>query len=205
MGLVAASAVALTSTGSRRSPRPSPPAAGAYLAAWRRSQLGTWRVVLRWERRAGGGRLDDEIRIAQRPPDRLVTGALAVDARRDGRRLACAAGDGGRLRCRDAGAAPPYDQQVAQQEAVLRQQVVGPQALYSVVGTGTGCFELRLRFVRFPAPPYGRLARFCFDGATGAPTLLDIDRIEGSDRQVAVQVSGSVSDEDLTPPQEAAQ
>ena len=83
--------------------------------------------------------------------------------------------------------------------------VVGPQALYSVVGTGTGCFELRLRFVRFPAPPYGRLARFCFDGATGAPTLLDIDRIEGSDRQVAVQVSGSVSDEDLTPPQDAAQ
>jgi len=181
-------------------PRPRPSAADAYLAAWRRSQLGTWRVVLRWERRAGGGRLDDVIRIAQRPPDRLVIGAGSVNARRDGRRLACAAGSDGRLLCRDAGGAPPYEQQVDQQEAVLRQQLAGPEALYTVGRAGSSCYDLRLRFLRFPAPPYGRRARFCFDAATGAPTLLDIDRTEGNDRQAAVQVSGRVTDDDLSLP-----
>src|SRR5205085_338607 len=151
----------------------------AYLAAWRRRQLGTWRVVLRWERQAGGSRLDDQIRITQRPPDRLSVGAGSVDARQDGRRLACAAGEDGRLRCRDAGPAPAYDGQGGRAEAVLRAELSGPQALYDVSGAGPGCYELRLRFACFPAPRYGRRARFCYDRSTGAPTLLDVERAEG--------------------------
>ena len=78
--------------------------------------------------------------------------------------------------------------------------LVGPGALYDVSDVGAGCYELRLRFPRFPAPPYGRRARFCYDRATGAPTVLDIDRAEGQDRQAAIEVSPVVTDADLAPP-----
>jgi len=173
--------------------------AGAYIADWRRSQLGTWKVVLHWQRTAGGSRLDDEIHTAQRRPDRLSVALGSVDARQGDRRLACAAGADGRLRCRDAGGAPPWDQDVNAGEAVLRQQLLGPQRLYDVTEATPHCYDFRLRFT-YPAPPYGRHARFCFDDETGAPTLRDIDRIEGRDVQQAVSVSGQVTDADLAPP-----
>jgi hypothetical protein len=180
--------------------RPGGDGAAAYIAEWRRSQLGTWKVVLRWERRAAAGaRLGDEVRIAQRPPDRLVVGAGSVDARRDNRRLACAAGDDGRLRCRDAGPARPYDEEVADGEHILRDQLTGMARLYDVASPSPHCFELRLR-VRYPAPPYGRRAQFCFDAVTAAPTLREIERAEGQDRQQAVTVSAKVDDADLAPP-----
>jgi len=194
--------VAVAATGGSSEPagvRAQPDAAGAYVADWRRSQLGTWKVVMRWQRTAGGSQLHDEIRVAQRPPDRLSVAAGAVDARQGDRRLSCAAGEDGRLRCRDAGAAVPYDQEVAAGEAVLRGQVVGSARLYEVTAPLPHCYELRLR-VRYPAPPYGQRARFCFDGVTGAPTLREIDRVEGRDRQEALSVSAQVDDADLAPP-----
>jgi len=174
-------------------------AASRYIADWRRSQLGTWKIVLRWQRTAGGSQLEDQIRMAQRPPDRLTSSLGSVEARRGARRLACAAGADGHLQCRDAGAARPYNQEVSFGEAVLRQQLLGPQRLYDVTATSAGCYDLRLRLT-YPAPPYGRHARFCFDEDTGAPTLRDIDRAEARDVQEAVSVSGQVTDADLAPP-----
>jgi len=146
-----------------------------------------------------GGHLEDRISIAQRPPDRLVSGGGAVDTRRGDRALACTSGEDGRLRCRDAGGAPPYDEEVATGVAVLEQQLLGPRRLYDVVRSGANCYELRLR-VRYPAAPFGDRARLCFDEASGAPTLRDIIRIEGRDRQQAVSVSDVVDDPDLAPP-----
>ena len=205
MGVAATIALAATWTGRggashKPSPQPQPGAAAtAYIADWRRSQLGTWKVALRWVRTANGSRLEDQIRIAQRPPDRLSVALGSVDARLGDRSLACAAGADGRLSCRDAGAAPPYEQEVSAGEAVLRQQLLGPQRLYDVTATSAHCYDLRLR-VNYPAPPYGRQARFCFDEATGAPTLRDVDRPQGRDTQEAVSVSGQVDDSDLAPP-----
>jgi hypothetical protein len=186
------------------SPAPAPvplsgDAAPAYVDAWRRSQLGTWKVVLNWQRTARGGHLSDDVRIAQRPPDRLAVSAGSVDARRGDRMLSCAAGDDGRLRCRDAGEARPYDDQVAAGERVLRDQLTGPGRIYDVSSTSEGCYQLRLR-VPYPAPPYGRRASYCFDAVTGAPTLIDVERVEGRDRQQAVSVSARVDDADLAPP-----
>jgi len=194
-------AVALTGGGrtDRAKPRAPRDAAPAYTADWRRSELGTWKVVLRWQRTAGGSRLEDEIHIAQRPPDRLSVALGSVDARRGDRRLACAAAADGRLRCRDAGAVAPYAQEVAAGEAILRQQLVGPQRLYDVTASSAHCYDFRLRFT-YPAPPYGRHARFCFDEETGAPTFRDIDRTEGRDVEEAVSVSPHVNDADLAPP-----
>ena len=202
VGIAATAAVAVTwgpTEPKHPSGRAQPDAAAAYVADWRRSQRGTWKVVLRWQRLAGGQQLQDEVRIAQRPPDRLSVAAGAVDARQGDRRLSCAAGEDGRLRCRDAGAAPPYDQEVAAGEAVLRAQVIGPARLYDVTSPLSRCYELRLR-IRYPAPPYGQRASFCFDEATAAPTLREIDRVEGRDRQEAISVSAQVDDADLAPP-----
>src|SRR5205085_1421246 len=154
--------------------------------------------VLRWQRTAGGSRLDDEIHIAQRPPDRLSVALGSVDARRGGRHLACAAAADGRLRCRDAGAASPYAQEVNAGEATLRQELLGPQRLYDVTASSAHCYDFRLRLT-YPAPPYGRHARFCFDEDTGAPTLRDIDRGAGRDVEEASSVSAQVTDADLAP------
>jgi hypothetical protein len=202
VGIAATAAVAATwgPTGTRPAPaHTSPDAASAYIADWRRSQLATWKVVLRWRRQVGGAQLEDDLRIAQRPPDRLSVAPGAVEARQGDRSLACAPGDDGRLRCRDAGAAPPYDQEVAAGEAVLRDQLTGRGRLYDVGSSSPHCYDLRLR-VSYPAPPYGQRARLCLDDATGAPTLREIDRTQGRDVQQAVAVSGRVDDADLAPP-----
>ena len=199
MGIAATVALAATWNAGTTRRAKSADAGPAYIADWRRSQLDTWKVVLRWQRTVGGTHLGDQIRIAQRPPDRLSVALGSVDARQGDRLLACAAGQDGRLRCRDAGAAPPYDQEVQTGEAVLRQQLLGSQRLYDVTASSAHCYDFRLR-VAYPAPPYGRRARFCFDEATGAPTLRDVQRPQGRDLQQAVSVSGQVDAADLAPP-----
>jgi len=178
-------------------------AAAAYINDWKRSELGTWKVTMRWQRIVGTNHLEDEIRTAQRPPDRLSVALGSVDARQGDRRLACAEAPDGKLHCRDAGAAPPFDQPVVAGEAVLRSQLLGPNRLYDVTQTSDHCYDFRLRF-SYPVPPFGRQARFCFDEETGAPTLKDIDRAEGRDIQEATAVSRQVTDADLAPPPGAA-
>jgi hypothetical protein len=202
VGIAATAAVAATRGPTEPRPAPvhsSPDAAHAYIADWRRSQLATWKVLLRWRRQVGGSQLEDNVSIAQRPPDRLSVAPGATEARHGNRSLACAPGDDGRLRCRDAGAAPPHDQEVATGEAVLKDQLTGRGRLYDVASSSPHCYDLRLR-VSYPAPPFGQRARLCFDDATGAPTLREIDRTQGRDVQEAVAVSGRVDDADLAPP-----
>jgi hypothetical protein len=200
-----AATVVIAAVGGRSGDEPARPraesgAARAYIDAWRRSQKGTWSVKLHWVRDTRrGGHLEDVISIAQRPPDRMVVGAGAVEGRRGDRVLACSAGTDGQYRCRAGGAAPAYDDEVARGAAVLEQQLVGPQRLYDVARSGANCYELRLR-VRYPAAPSGARARLCFDEASGAPTLRDIIRAEGGDRQEAVAVTAQVDDADLIPP-----
>lgn len=199
MGAAATAAVAASSGGTAKKATVPSDAAVALITDWKRSDLGTWKVTMRWQRIVGANRLDDEIRTAQRPPDRLSVALGSVDARRGDRRLACAEGSDGKLHCRDAGAAPPFEQRAAGDEGVLRTQLLGPNRIYDVTQTSAHCYNLRLRFT-YPVPPYGRQARFCFDEETGAPTLRDIDRAEGRDIQEATSVSGEVTDADLAPP-----
>ena len=172
----------------------------AFLAAWRRSRSGTWFVRLRFTRRtAAGPELEDELRIAQRPPDRLTVGPLgAVAGRVDGRVVNCSTGSTGVMRCGPGEPAPGYDEEVANEVAILRDYFVAPRSLYSLRAED-GCFALRLARA-YPSPPYGERARFCFDRETGAPTRREVHRPEGSDVQEAVEVRADVSDADLAPP-----
>jgi hypothetical protein len=175
-------------------------AARAFLTTWRESRLATWVVEGTYERRTTSGRrVASEVRVAQRPPDRLVVGLGAVQARRDARRLACAPDPDGVLRCADDGRAPPYAAEVEDEVRVLATYVEGDVPLYEVTADDPGCFTLRL-VVELPAPPYGRRARFCFDPVTHAPLLAEIRRTEATDVRRTITVRTTVTDEDLAPP-----
>jgi hypothetical protein len=173
-------------------------AAANFVAAWRRSRAGTWVVDATFERvTASGRRLAGQVHMAQRPPDRLVTGLGAVDGRRGDRRLACATDPGGALRCRDGAQVRPYAEEVDSEVATLRTYVHGPGAFYAVRQDGE-CFALRLSR-QILSPPYGSRARFCFDRATGAPVRSQVTRREATDRTVAGAVRARPSDVDLDP------
>jgi hypothetical protein len=172
----------------------------AFLAAWRRSRSGTWFVRSRFTRRTiAGDELEDEMRTAQRPPERLTVGPLgAVAGRLDGRIVNCATGVTGVFRCGTGEPAPEYTKEVADEVATLREYFVAPLSLYSLSVEGD-CFALRLART-YPSPPYGERARFCFDRETGAPTRQEIHRREGSDVQEAVELRAAVENADLDPP-----
>ena len=197
--------VGLATTGWPKDDEPPPPgpresaaAASRFLVAWERSRLGTWAVEARFDRVTAAGRtLRIDIHMAQRPPDRLITGLGTVNSRRNGERLACAPDAEGVVHCRPGGPAPPYADEVDAELRILATYVRGPTAFYAVAYDGD-CFRLRLR-QRVLSPPYGERARFCFDPATGAPTRSEITKVQARDRTVAVSVRPTVSDDDLDP------
>ena len=180
---------------------PSAAAATAFLADERRSRLGTWMVVLFFERHTTkGGVVSGEQRIAQRPPDRLASGLGDLQSRHGDRSYACATGPTGTLACRDSGRALPYDASVAADLENLRTYVLGARPPYAVEQAAPHCYELRLQ-VRVAKPlVFGTRARLCFDDATGAPTSSEITRQGAVDSWRPLSVRARVSDADLTPP-----
>lgn len=173
-------------------------AARRFVAAWERSRRGTWVVEASFARvTSTGRRLETSIHMAQRPPDRLVTGLGTIDSRRGGERLACAADAQEMVRCRSGGPARPYDAEVEDDLDILRGYVDAERGFYGVLQEGA-CFRLRLRRSVL-SPPYGQRARFCFDPATGAPVRSEVDKREARDRTVAVSIRARPTDADLDP------
>ena len=180
-------------------------AARSFLDAWRRSRLSSWSVDAVFTRSGPKGeRLSVAVHRAQRPPDRLLTGLGTVNARRGDVELVCAGGERApsSLRCREGRALVPYEEEVEAEMRLLRRYVLGADALYAVRQEGRSCFRLRLRF-ELPSPPYGRLAVFCFDEETGAPTRAEIRRDQGTDVTRSVRIKADPDEEDLAPPPEA--
>jgi hypothetical protein len=178
-------------------------AARAFLAAQRRSLLATWVVEERFTRVVSarpGQPLTESIHHAQRPPDHLIVAPGSVDSVFRGRRLACGVGPDGQQHCRDAGLALPYREQVDTTMTNLATYVLGGRPPYLVSDAGRGCYLLRLRAGRVESSTFGTRSEFCFDPATSAPVRVEIDRSQGQDVTVAVSVSSTVTDQDLTPP-----
>jgi hypothetical protein len=173
-----------------------------FLAAERRSLSGTWVVTYRFERdRVDGRTTQATVVVAQRPPDRLRRASGTIQGRLGGRLVACtpAPDPSAPANCRDAGTAPPYDEDVEAQVAGLEKAVGGPQPLYGVQGEGGGCWHLVLR-ARVLAPPYGEEAHFCFDAPSGAPVRMVVQRPEGLDVTAALQLERRVAEADLAIP-----
>lgn len=179
--------------------------ADRFLAAWRRSRMGTWAVESKLTRRtAAGGVLTIESFQAQRPPDRVLYGGGTVVARQGDQLVACGTPAGrGQPACRRSATTESWADEVDREMEVLAGYLSGLVPLYRVTDEGRGCFLLEQARV-LPSPPYGERARFCFDAETGAPVLTEIVRVEGRDLTRAVRVRGKVTDADLRLPADAS-
>jgi hypothetical protein len=147
-----------------------------------------------------GAELVSAVRVAQRPPRRLLVQFDSVDARVDGRPLRCTEDPAGETLCSLEGPeGASYDEQVDAELDTLLGYFVGDPPLYEVEGDGEGCFDLTLAR-DLPIAPYGEAARFCFDEETGATVLARIERPEATDVTEAYSVEPEVTDDDLLPP-----
>jgi hypothetical protein len=193
--MVAAFTFASSPQGSPRGAK----AAAQLVAAWDRKLRGTYVVDSTFTRTLPDGAvLRDGSRLVQRPPDRLVVGLGSVEGRVAGKLVRC--GPVAATQCSPTADAAPYDDDVEAELTTLRSYVTGDAPLYRVVSfEQTHCFRLELA-VRVPAPPYGTESMFCFDAATGAPSLSVVRRAEGEDRTEAAAIRGQVTDDDLRIP-----
>ena len=189
-------AVVMGSPATIRGPR----AARAFLAAWEDSRQGTYAVEYRFTRvLADGRRFEGVTTLAQRPPDRLFVGLGTVDGTVDGKRVDCTTAPSGELRCFSGAPAGDYDDEVAAEIERLRPYVEGDNPLYRASWDGEACFALVLA-LDLPTAPYGTSARFCFDAATGAPTVTEVRKPEGTDTSEADHVRTEVTDADFERP-----
>ena len=168
-----------------------------FLAAYERSRTATFVVEQTFARTAPDGRsITYERRLVQRPPDdRLLVGGGNAEGRLDGRVVRCSTAPDGSAVCQQGPPADRYDEEVAAEVGELRRYLT---ELYFLSPGDPGCWVLEL-VEEFPSPPYGEEATFCFDAATGAPTLLEVVRPEATDVTEAVAVRSTVTAADLDP------
>jgi hypothetical protein len=173
--------------------------AAHFLDAWRRNLTTSWAVTESVARTTSDGRqLDFPVARAQLPPDHVNIGLGTVDARLAGVVVACGVGSTATLACRRQPGAL-FATTVDNQVGILRSYVDGPAPLYGVAELA-GCFQLTLRLPRFPLPPYGRRAVFCFDGVTGAPAGSVVAKDEGTDRTTVTDAHSPATADDLRLP-----
>jgi hypothetical protein len=170
----------------------------AFLEAYERSRTATFVVEQRFTRTVPGrGELAYERRLVQRPPDdRLLVGGGSAEGRLDGRVVRCSTEPSGTSGCVEGPPAGSYQEEVAAEVAELEHLVGGANPPYRVEAGEPGCFALRLRLAIL-TPPYGDLAGFCFDGATGAPTRFEVHRSEAVDLVEALAIRAEVGAADL--------
>jgi hypothetical protein len=201
VGLLIAGVVVATGWLDRPTPQHGDDAIAAFLQAWADNRNGTFITESTYVRTTDDDReLRSTVRVAQRPPSRLLVQFDSVEARVDGRPLRCTEDPAGRTLCGPEGPeGAPYEEVVDAELETLLGYLVGDPPLYEVEGDGDGCFDLTLAR-DLPYAPYGEAARFCFDEETGAMVLARIERPEATDVTEAVSVQSEVTDADLRPP-----
>ena len=178
----------------------SRPPAEALVDAWHRSRTTTYHATGTFERsRTGGDRLEVDVEIAQRPPDRLVRQFGEVSGFRRGRALECPAPLGGDPReCRPGPRVEPYDEVVAAEVERFAALVTGPDPLYDVRAAGPGCWRMT-RTRNDPRGGFGLEATICVDGRTGAVRSIVVDHGAVDERTVYDEIDTEVTDDDLEP------
>jgi len=174
----------------------SPEAAAAFVDAWERSRTETYLSGSLLRRTlSSAATMELPIVVAQRPPDRVVSTGGSVQADVGGENTVCDEQLDGMVQCLPGGTASDYAAGVAAEVETLQGYFEGDTPIYRVAQSGA-CFDLRLT-AAIQAPPYGQNARFCFDAASGAPSLQRIERVEGTDEVTLVTVRTDVSDDDI--------
>jgi hypothetical protein len=179
-------------------------AAERFLAAWERNLTTSWSVEESIDRVTAAGRsLTYSVHRAQRPPDQVQIGLGSIGGRLGDRQVGCAPDEAGHVSCRTSPTTKTYPAQVAGLMADLRPYVLGGNPLYAVAEVA-GCFQLTLRLPTFPAPPYGRIAVFCFDPRSGAPAGSVVVRDQATDRTTVLSAHAPATDEDLKLPSQVS-
>ena len=179
-----------------------PAAAEAFLGAWRAHLMGSWSVDELDERTTTAGkRISFEVHDAQSPPYSVLVGNGTVAARQGELQVACGPGSRGQpYACRSVPAARTWAQDVDQQLAALRADLVGPGAVYAVRAAGAGCWSLVLLHPAQTSVIAGRGATFCLDLATGALRSSEVQRDGAIDRVTVVTTHVPATAADLALP-----
>jgi hypothetical protein len=159
----------------------------AFLTAWRRYRTATYSAELVFERVAKDGQsLRSSSTYTQQPPRRVV---------REGDSVLLTAGADSRTCNRVNGVvacAPApniaYDAGVDAEIATWKTALEGAAPYYVVSEPQPSCFQLDLA-VEITDPPYGEVARFCFDESTGALTQRQIVRTTATDTEETASIT----------------
>jgi hypothetical protein len=176
-----------------------PEAQEALVRAWERSRTGTYAMEGQFVREKDGvGVLRSAVFEAQRPPERIRRQTGAIEGVIDGRAVSCSTKPEGRQVCSAGGGFVDFQAEVADEVARMASYVSAEVPLYRVARQGE-CFLLQLH-VAYPDAPYGRTARMCFDGDTGAMRYLRVEQDGVVDTFEAARIRGvSDADFDLAP------
>jgi hypothetical protein len=196
--LVATLLVTSGSLDDRATATPPKPATAEFLAAFRRSLLGTYVVEATFTRQKDGvGTLTSKSEKAQSPPNHLTREFGGITGAMNGYVIGCSTGPGGEYLCSPTKAREDYSAFVATAMHNLRSYFAPRGPLYAVVASGKGCFDLT-QVGALATAPYGTFAHMCFDPATGAMSYLRENLEDATDTFSAVQIRSQVSAADFS-------
>ena len=159
----------------------------AFLDAWRRYRNATYTAELVYERVAKDGQtLRSVSTYTQQPPRRVVRQSDSVQLTAGADSRACNVVNGA-LACAPAPNVD-YAAEVDAEIATWRSALDGAIPYYLVSAPQPNCFQLDLAVV-ITDPPYGQVARFCFDENTGALIQRQIVRPTATDTEEAATIS----------------
>lgn len=168
----------------------------AFLDAWRRYRTATYSAELVYERIATNGQsLRSVSTYTQQPPRRVVrqTDSVQLTVGIDSRTCNVVNGS---LACAPAPNVD-YAATVDTEIATWKTALEGAVPYYVVSSPEANCFQLDLA-VDITDPPYGEVARFCFDGATGALAQRQIVRPTATDTEEATSITTVISADAFT-------
>ncbi len=198
-GALIASVLIVSGTLDGRATAPPPKlATAAFLAAFHRSLEGTYVVEADFTRRKDdGATMTSGALVAQAPPDHLTREFGGINGAIGGRVITCSTSKGGQYVCAPSGAPEKYSNVVDTAMTALRDYFRPPVPLYTVVRSGSQCFDLT-QVAEMATAPYGIAARMCFDATTGAMSYLR-ESLEGAtDTFSAVHIRSQVTGADFS-------
>jgi hypothetical protein len=159
----------------------------AFLDAWRRYRTATFTEELLFERVAANGQtLRSVSTLTQQPPRRILRQSDSVLLSAGADSLTCNSVNG-QFTCAP-GIATDYTADVEREIGIWQTALDGDQPYYVVSQPDDLCFQLDL-VAAITDPPYGDVARFCFDEATGALAKRQIVRTTATDTEEATSIS----------------
>ena len=167
-------------------------AAQAFLDAWSRYRTTVYSAHLVFERVATNGQsLHTESTYIQQPPRRSIrqSDSVLITAGADSVTCNTVAGQS-QLVCAPA-PDTDYAGDIAAEIRGWQAAFGGDQPAYRVARSADGCFELQLNIV-MADPPYGDVARFCFDPATGALATRQFVRSTATDTETASAITADI-------------